>query len=247
MNRWKAAALHLSLSALFVSIIASLVLGLWYPPPYFSAAGANRLMSLLAGVQLALGPLLTLIVFRAGKRGLRFDLACIGLLQVIALTYGLLVVLESRPVFLVGAVDRFVLVSANEIADADLAMGTEVDFSSRSWTGPRLVVAELPTDPTERSDLAFSALSGRDIQNLPKYYRDYARAGKVLLAKAKPLDELRERQPHFYHLISDWLTQSGRSNASVVWLPLQTRRDDLVMLLDASTAQPLRALAINPW
>jgi hypothetical protein len=247
MSRWKAATIHCSIS-LIVGLIAGILLfGLWYPPPFFHAAGADELILLLVGIDLTLGPLLTLIVFRSGKRGLRFDLTCIGFVQAAALIYGLFVVLQSRPVFLVGVLDRFVLISANEITDEDLANGSEPPFRSRSWTGPRLVAAELPTDSSQRSSLAFSALAGRDVQNLPTYYRDYAEAGKALLIKAKPLEALLKRRPQYRRQIFDWLTKSGRDDASVVWLPLQTRKEDLVMLLDATTAQPLQALAIDPW
>src|SRR5450432_393620 len=201
MTRWKAAAILLAISGCVGLIVGALLLGVWYPPPYFHAAGADELILLLVGVDLAIGPLLTLIVFRTGKRGLKFDLVFIGLVQSIALVYGMSVILQSRPVFLVGVLDRFVLVSANEISDADLAQGHEARFRSRSWTGPRLVAAELPTDPKERNDLVFSSFSGGDVQNMPKYYRDYAAAGKALLAKAKALDLLRSERPQYVEQI----------------------------------------------
>ena len=242
MSRWKAAAIHSSISVVVALVVGTLLLGVWYRPPYFHAAGADELVLLLVGVDLAIGPLLTLIVFRAGKRGLRFDLATIGVLQTVALIYGLSVILESRPIFLVGAVDRFVLVSANEISDEDLAAGSEEAFRQRSWTGPRLVAAVLPADPKERSDLMSLAFSGRDIQNLPKYYRSYASEGPNLLAKAKPLAALRNKSD-----VDVWLEKTGRQESSVVWLPLQARKNDLVMLLDARDSQPLQALAIEPW
>lgn len=247
MSRWKAAAIHLSISIVIGVVTGILLFGLWYPPPYFHAAGADELILLLVGVDLTLGPLLTLVVFRSGKRGLKFDITMIGLAQSMALIYGMSVVLQSRPVFLVGAVDRFVLVSANDITDADLEQGREAQFRSRSWTGPRLVAAEMPSDPKERDELMSLALAGRDIQNLPKYYRDYAQAGKSLLANAKSLDALHKSKPQFNELIGHWLAESGRSDSSVVWLPLQALKSDLVMLLDANTAQPLQTLAIDPW
>jgi hypothetical protein len=246
MTRWKAAAIHLSISACIGAIVGILLFGLWYPPPYFHAAGADELILLLVGVDLVLGPLMTLVVFRSGKHGLKFDLAFIGLVQTVALVYGLSVVLQSRPVFLVGVLDRFVLVAANEVNDADLAQGGEARFRSRSWTGPQLVAAELPTDPMERSNLAFSALSGRDVQNLPKYYRDYGSTGTALLPHAKRLDALRNANPQDNQSIARWLSDAGRADTSVVWLPLRAR-NDAVMLIDARTAQPLRAFAINPW
>jgi hypothetical protein len=186
-------------------------------------------------------------VFRSGKLGLKFDLVLIGLVQSAALVYGLSVVLQSRPIFLVAAVDRFELVSANEITDADLAEGQEERFRSRSWTGPRLVFAQMPTDAQERSDLVSMALDGRDVQNLPKYYRDYMRTGKALLAKAKHLDVLHKQKPQYDQIISNWLRESGRMESDIVWAPLQSRKTDLVLLLDANTAQPIQALDINPW
>jgi hypothetical protein len=109
------------------------------------------------------------------------------------------------------------------------------------------VVAELPTSSKERNDLVFSAFSGRDVPNLPKYYRDYAQTGQGLLAKAKTLDFLRNGRPIYREPIARWLTNTGRAESSVVWLPLQARKADLVMMLDAKTAEPLQALAIDPW
>jgi hypothetical protein len=247
MTRWKAAAIHLLISACIGVIIGALLLGVWYPPPLFHAAGADELILLLVGVDLGIGPLLTLIVFRPGKRGLKFDLTFIGLAQVIALVYGMSVILQSRPIFLVGVLDRFVLVAANEVTDADLAQGHEARFRSRSWTGPRLVAAELPTDLKERNELISAAFSGRDVQNTPKYYLDYASAGRGLLSKAKTISVLRAERPQYVQQIEQWLSATGRSEAAVVWIPLQARKADLVMVLDRSTAQPLRAFAIDPW
>jgi len=224
-----------------------LLFGVWYPPPYFHAGGADELVLLLVGVDLAIGPLLTLIVFRPGKRGLRFDLVAIGVLQTAALVYGMSVILRSRPVFLVGEPDRFVLVAANQITDVDLAQGHEPTFRLRSWTGPQLVAATLPTDVKERNDLAFGALAGRDIENQPKYYRNYAEAGTSLLKNAKPLSSLIAMDPKYGPVIAKATSDSHRNPDGIEWLPLQARKADMVMLLDARSAQPLGALAIDPW
>jgi len=247
MTRWKAASIHSGISVLIGLVTGTLMLGVWYPPPYFHAGGADELVLLLVGVDLAVGPLLTLIVFRTGKPGLKFDLFAIGTLQSVALVYGMYVVLQARPVFLVAALDRIVLVPADEISDADLADGKEPQFRSRSWTGPRLVAAKMPTDPTERTDLVFSGLAGRDLQNLPKYYCDYSEGGPSLLPKAKPLDELFRKHPEARTEVERWLSDSNRNTDTVVWVPLQASKADLVMTLDKQSAVPLKALAIDPW
>src|SRR5690606_32812168 len=99
-----AALIHLGISAAVAAVASALLMGVWYPPPYFRAAGAERLLLLVVAVDVTLGPLLTLIVFKRGKPGLKFDLAAIGVAQLLALVYGFHVMLLSRPVFLVAAV-----------------------------------------------------------------------------------------------------------------------------------------------
>jgi hypothetical protein len=247
MSRWKAATIHLCISATIAVVAFALFFGLWYPGAYFHAAGADELVILLVGVDLAIGPLLTLIVFRSGKRGLRFDLTSIGVLQAVALIYGCHVVLESRPIFLVAALDRFVLVSANEISDNDLTLASEAQFDGRSWTGPKLVGAVLPTDIKEHNKLVFEAASGHDIQVQPKFYRSYEAVKQALLTHAKSLDALNSKGEAATEIIHSYLAKSGNDADSVVWLPLQARKTDAVMLVDKASGAPLKALPIDPW
>lgn len=247
ITRWKAASIHLSISAFIGVISGGLLFGVWYPSPLFHAAGADELILLLVGVDLCIGPLLTLLVFRQGKWGLKFDLAVIGVLQLAALIYGMHVVLEARPIFLAAVVDRIEVVAADEITDDDLAQGSEPEFRSRSWTGPRLVAVQMPKDEIERSDLAFSALNGRDAQNIPKYFRHYSEAGTTILKNAKSLDLLQAKHPEEFVQIDDWLKQSQHRRESLVWVPLEARKADQVMLVDAKTAEPVKAFAVDPW
>ncbi len=247
MSRWKAASIHLSISLGLGLLAGLLLLGLWYPSPFFHAAGADELVLLLVGIDLALGPLLTLIVFRSGKRGLRFDLAVIGCLQAAALIYGLTVISRSRPVFLVGAVDRFTLVSANDIDASDLAKASSAEFRSLSWTGARLVGAALPTAIEERNTLIFSGAGGKDIESMPQYYVDYTAVAAELLRRAKPLDALPNLDANARAKLDAALTNVKHEKGNVVWLPLVARRNDLVMLLDKDNGAPLRAVALAPW
>jgi len=247
MSRWKAAAIHLSISAGIGLVSAALIFGLWYPPPYSHAAGADELVLLLLGVDIVLGPLLTLVVFKSGKKSLRFDLGVIALLQAGAFTYGTSVVVRARPAFIVGAIDRFVMVSANDLDEKDLADARKPEFQSSPWTGPRIVGVQLPKDPTERSTLMFSGAEGKDVEKFPKYYIDYAEAAPALLKRAKSLDDLRAKQPSAGAAIDTWLSKHQKSAGDIVWLPLTAPRASLTMLLDHANGQPLGALTIDPW
>jgi len=246
MSRWKAAGIHLALSFAIALIVALILITVWYPPPYFHGAGADTLVLLLAGVDVVLGPFITLIIFRSGKKGLKLDLAIIGFLQTAALLYGLNVVLQSRPVFLVAAVDRLALVSANEIEAEDLKAGSKPEFQTLSWTGPRLVGLRMPTDPDERFKLMMSALEGKDAEKYPKYYVDYAESAKSLLKRAQSLDVLYKTKPESEALVHTYLDET-KLKENLVWVPIQTRKEFMTMLLSAETGQPLKALAIDPW
>ena len=248
MSRWKAASIHLGISATIALCVGALLFGLWYPPPYFEATGASVLILLLIGVDLALGPMLTLIVFRAGKKGMRFDLTVIGLVQATALVYGLHVITIARPVFIVANVDRFNLVTAEELDPNDLAQGRTFAFRTLSWTGPRLVGAPVPTDPAMHNALIVSAMGGKDIQLLPEYYVSYDKVVPALLKRAKSLAELRRINPHAGPTLDHWLAKhSAQTDANTVWLPLMTSKASLTMLMDGTTGKILDALPINPW
>ncbi len=247
MSRWKAAAIHLSISAAIGLIAAILIFGVWYPPPYSQATGATELVVLLLGVDLTLGPLLTLVVFKSGKKSLRFDLSVIALLQACAFLYGMSVVVRARPAFIVGAVDRFVVVGANELDPADLAKGKRPEFRSLAWTGPRLVGAELPTDPAKRNALLFSGVAGKDVDKYPEYYVDFHEAAPALLERAKPLDQLVLSAASDRQALDRAVAEVAKQREQLLYLPLVGRRASLTMLLDADSGEPLKALAIDPW
>lgn len=246
MTRWKAAAIHLSINAVIALGASALIFAVWYPSPYSLPAGAYDLALLLLCVDLAVGPLLTLIVYRQGKPGMRFDLVVIALLQATAFSYGMWVISSARPVFVVGAIDRFVLVSADALADGDLAQAREAEFRRRSWSGPLLVNALRPETSAERSDILFSGAVGKDLELFPRYYADYASNAEPLLARARTLDEL-SRKPGAPALVEPWLSRNGLARADVVWLPLVGRKRDVVLLLHRSDGRVLDMLPIDPW
>jgi hypothetical protein len=247
MSRWKAASIHLSISITIGLLVLALLFLVWYPQPYFDAAGGQHLILVLLCVDLVLGPMLTLILFKSGKKGMLFDLWMIAIVQSTALVYGLHVISQARPVFIVAAVDRFNVVAANDLDPADLAQGSKPEFRSRSWRGPRIVAAQLPPAGEERNDLIFSALGGKDIEQFPKYYVDYASEAGNFAASARPLKRLRHANPDATPVLDRWLAQHHRSEEDTVWMPVNTRTSALTMLLDKKTGAVLDALPIYPW
>ena len=246
MSRWKAASIHLAISLVVGALILSLILLVWYPQPYFQALDASHLILLLIGVDLVLGPLLTLVVFNVKKKSLPFDLSVIALFQIAALAYGLNISAQSRPVFIVGAEDKFVVITASEIDPIDLAEGSVKEFRSLPWTGPKLVAAVAPTDDDGISQLVAQAFAGKEMPNFPKLYADYPSQARSMLIHAKPLSALPENVGQSEKILNQWLDGSGRDRDGIVWLPIYSRDGSLTMLLDAKTGMPLAALPIDP-
>jgi hypothetical protein len=247
MTRWKASAIHLLISVCVGLCAAALIFGVWYPPPYSHAVGADQLVLLLLGVDAVLGPLLTLVVFKSGKKSLRFDLSVIALLQVCAFFYGMSVVVRARPAFIVGRADRFVIVSANDLDDDDFAKAARPEFRSAPWAGPKVIGAQAPTDIQQHNELMFSSAGGKDLERFPQYYTDYDAVAPTLLSHAKPLEELEKKKPESADLVADVLALRKMQADDVVWVPLDARRASMTMLLERSSGQPLQAIAIDPW
>jgi hypothetical protein len=112
--RIKAFLMHLGFSVFIGLCTLSLVFLVWYPAPLHTALNVTHIFLLLLLVDVILGPCLTLLVFKVGKKTLVFDLSVILLFQ-LALGYGVWTVFSARPAWLVFNVDRFDVVQAVEI------------------------------------------------------------------------------------------------------------------------------------
>lgn len=248
MSRWRASAIHLSISLLIGASLFALLFFVWYPRPFFEASGGDRLVLLLLGIDLTLGPLLTLIVFHAGKRGLAFDLTVIACCQLAALLYGLSVITVARPAFVVFAIDRFVLVSANQLEDVDLAAAPDPAYRKRSWLGPQWVSARPPTEMSLEEDMKMvrSAFSGKDIERFPKFYRPYARDAQAAGAKAMPLSALHAKDRRDSETIHAFLARQTDA-AALGYLPVVGRSQDQTVILVRETGVIRGVLNVAPW
>ncbi len=201
IGRIRAALIHFSISIFFVSIIAILMLFIWYPSPLFQIVGGIKIIYLLAGVDVVLGPLLTLIVFNTKKppsrwsiKGFRWNLKCdmslIVLMQTAALCYGVYAMYTARPVYVTFKRDRFEVVTATMLLEESQYSATRPEFESLPHFGIVYAGAKDPTDEKELSDLKFSKLLGGDIHAILKYYNPYSESKNEIIKQAKPITSL---------------------------------------------------------
>lgn len=128
--RLRAFLVHLAASAAVLGAVVAAVLLWWYPGPMLSIQGGMGIMLLILSVDLVLGPALTGLVYKPGKKSLKFDLSMIVLFQVVALAYGINSIKAQRPAYLAFTFDRFFVVSAAD------AVGTlPAQASLPNWRG----------------------------------------------------------------------------------------------------------------
>lgn len=246
-DRLKAGAIHLGISLLIAAAAAALVFGLWYPYPYHESTGGRELFTILVAVDVVLGPLITLAVFNRSKPRdeLVKDLTLVGLVQLAALAYGLWVVLVARPVHLVFEFDRFRVVRAIDVPD-DLLGQMPRGLRRLPLTGPTLLAVRPFKDVTEEVSATFMAQQGLPLSTRPDLWQDYAQARQRVLATAKPLAELRQRDAQQQAEVDAAVARSGRSLQQLVYLPMITRKSAWTVLLDAESAEIRGYLSLDP-
>lgn len=249
MTRWKAASIHIAISATIALIVTTLMLMLWYMPPLLAATGGGQLLLILLGVDITLGPLLTLLIFNPQKsrKELTIDLTLIGLLQMCALVYGIYTVFETRPVFSVFYKNAFYLVNANFLRAEDLSKISNPNDRRLSLTGPIYVYTEMPSNKEARDEVIKNMYSGKGITEFPQYYQPYAEKMSAAASAAHPLAELQELNPSGKNQISSAIAASGRSEAELGYLPMRAKHQDLAVLVGKSDGKVLGLLKLQPW
>ena len=150
MSRYRASAIHVGISLAIFAVIMWVILAVWYPSFFFGTDGGWQGIRLMFLVDVVLGPLLTLVVFKSGKPGLKFDLGAIACAQVLALAGGLWVVHDERPLALVYVDGQFFSVSKSDFAQAHADASALDKIPGR---GPKWVAVDLPDDPAAQSDI----------------------------------------------------------------------------------------------
>lgn len=248
MSRWKASSIHLAVSAIVAVTVLALMLLVWYPHPIFAAVGGHQVLLILLGVDMTLGPLITLLIFNTKKsrRALTLDLSIIAILQVSALIYGMSVVFHARPAYLVFVNDSFELVTANMLSEEDLAKSKYPDFRSLPVTGPVHVYAEMPAGVTEMGEVILSELNGKGLPQLPQYYKPYAEHMAAAGQAAKPMAELKKLNPDRAGEIDDEVRASGRDEMDIGFLPLHAKQEPIAVLVGKGDGKVLKMLNMRP-
>ena len=198
LSKFKAFSIHLFISALVISVYLLLVFLVWYPSPYYMIEKVWDVISIVVGVFVLTGPLLTFIVYKAGKATLKLDLSIIVAIQLSAFLWGVSLTYHQRPVYTAIVEGVFRVVSASEV-DVD-AVGDPA-LKSSVWSGPKLVYVDLPYSDEEFLRIGKENLStGQQFAFYTQYYRPFMDYREMLYERAI---DIRQRMSEFADLDRD--------------------------------------------
>jgi len=242
--RVNAFLIHLTISFVIFLILAYLIVFHWYPIPYFHTDGGWRGIRIIAGVDLVLGPLLTLIVYKPGKPGLKFDLTMIGLAQAVALTWGVWVTCTERPVAVVYAVDHFTPVSAISLNQIDYPLEK---LSMYGDIKPVPIYVDLPQDVDGlQTYLKQSVGSGIPLYYFTGLYTKFNSENLQFLKKqSDQLVSFLESDENGKRLLNTFFKTHPELYNRYLFIPLHTRYKRLVIVLDATDLSYKGSLNIN--
>lgn len=232
-NKLRAFAIHLGISFVIALLAVGLVFFVWYPAPLHTALGVTQIFLLLLLIDVVLGPLLTLLVYKKGKRTLVMDLTVIAVLQLAALSYGLWAVAEGRPAWLVFGGNHFELVRKVDIDPQDLTR-------QPSWLGPEWVSVQ---EPLKLNHSLFSSNinSNQSLYRQPKNYRSLSNDSERIKRRALPLNMLERNNPTdaVNAVLSKWPDADG-------WFALQGKAKSMVVLVHKDSSKALAIVDLRP-
>ncbi len=151
-SRYTAFAIHLAMSFLIFLFLISLIYFVWFPGMFINYGGWQG-MKIVAGVDLVLGPFLTLVIYNKYKKKVKMDLCIIALVQFVSLSAGVWLVYQQRPMLQVVKIDFATLLTYQEVKKYKIDRNA---FSNIPGPYPKLVWLDLPEDKKAGSSMDFT-------------------------------------------------------------------------------------------
>ncbi|MEQ9561519.1 MAG: TfpX/TfpZ family type IV pilin accessory protein [Woeseiaceae bacterium] len=246
MSRFRASFIHLMISLVLVSGVFAVVFFAWYPSPSFEVVGASSIIGLLIAVDLVIGPMLTLIVYKHGKPGLKFDLAVIALIQIAALAYGGYRLYEERPQYVVFVVDRVEFVSNKGIDTSEIRFA---ELNEKTTTKLTMVFARRPDDAEGFQRYLDSVLvDGKpDLERRPEYWEPWSAGAGEIREQARSIEDFEGADPLEKKELDAAIEKYSSEHPDLGILPIGSVDANIALLIDRETLDILGLIRVDPW
>jgi hypothetical protein len=238
--RLKAFGLHLSASVTVLTLIlGSLYFG-WYRWPGWYLADVKQVVAVMIGVDVVVGPLLTLVIANQTKsrRVLSRDVALIVVLQFGALVYGSFSLWNGRPLYYAFSENVIQLVQAYDVDDDEAQAGRDKNptLAPHWYSLPRWIWAPLPADAEEREKIVGSAISGGDdVISLPDHYKPWAEGLPSLRGQLKKVDDVAYFAPAEKKKLKARMKAEGVDVDLINAIPMSGRGHPMLAVFDLAT------------
>lgn len=232
ISRYRAGATHFILSCMVGFGLLMMCWYMWYPTPMLGAIGGYEIFFLIVGIDVVLGPALTLVVFNPKKKWLVLDLLVIVVLQMSAFVYGVSTLLEARPAYIAALGKSFQVIQCSEITDGNLA---KAKTTLPLW-GPKLVGVKEPTEFADISAAKAMESVGGGKGHMPHLHIPYADMKDEILKNAEDFDGLEKDNEDKKADIQSWLKANGCDEKTCKYQPLKIRVSTFPAVIDAKTA-----------
>lgn len=224
---------------MLVVTLGALYLG-WYRWPGWYLAHVLPVVAVMVGVDVVLGPTLTMIIAnpRKSRRELTRDIGIIVTVQIVAFVYGATMLWNGRPLYYAFSVNSLSVVQAYDLEPDELARARRAHAPlAPYWNSlPRWIYAPLPKDTAESDKIVASAIrGGYDVIAMPRYYRPWSEGLTDMRGQLKKVDDIKFFTGSEKTLLKERMRAAGLDADRAVALPLTGRDRPLLAVVDPAS------------
>jgi hypothetical protein len=248
--RFKTFGLHLLGSTVALALIFGALYFGWYRWPGWYLADVSHVVLVMAGVDVVVGPLLTLTVANPGKprRELKRDILLIVAVQACALIYGTASLWNGRPLYYAFSENVMQLVQAYDIdsQDADIARRQKSPFVPHWYSPLRWVWAPLPADADLRNKIITAAISGGDdVISMPQFFKPWEQGLPTLRTQLRKLDEQKFFLPQEKKRLKERMQAVHVASDQPDTIPMTGRGRPLLVVFDPASMKITSIFSAN--
>ncbi|ENX33176.1 hypothetical protein F889_03115 [Acinetobacter colistiniresistens] len=242
-NRIKVALIHEGISIIVLSLFLSWVFCIWYPSPLAKAMGLIYLIVLIAFIHIVIAPLLTLFIYKDGKKTLVFDLSIIVVVQIVALCYGVWTIAQGRPAWIVYDLDSFEVVRPIDIEKSNSTAKNTNKYQQAFWLKPQYVAIQLnKEDDKEFTNDVLSMMFGGSRVLQQERYVSLEKLKTQIQKIAQSLELLDQYNDKVQ--VHKILAQYPQATAFV---PLKANAVDMTILINKEKGEVVKIVDLRPW